>query len=330
VTSAAASPTGQPTDGQERASVAVVIVTYNSGHFVDRCLESIARCSELRSLIHVTIVDNNSTDGTTERLRGFEGLRLSIIENERNLGFAGAVNRGLAATQSEFVLLLNPDTVLPPGVVDSMVEFMAAHPEAGIASPKLVLQDGSIDPACHRGFPTPWASVCYFAGLERLFPRFRLVNGYHRWDLPLDREHEIDAVSGAFLFARRSVLEQIGGLDERFFMYGEDIDACLRARQLGHRVYFVPQETVLHVKGTSAGIHRHSFHASPANRATRFRTLNAFHDSMLLFYDKHYADRYPRLVGGAMRAGIGLRRRLTSRRLARAMKDLQGGPPGSP
>ncbi len=306
----------------QKATVAIIIVSYNSGYFVDRCLQSIAETSQECSNISVVVVDNNSTDGTDERLRGFEGLRLTILKNDANVGFAAAANRGLAATESEYVLLLNPDTLLPPGVIDRMESFMEEHPEAGIASPKLVMQDGEIDPACHRGYPTPWASVAYFSGLEKLFPRTRLFNGYHRWDLPLQETHEVDAVSGAFMFARRGVLEEIDGLDERFFMYGEDIDACLRARERGHRVFYVPSETVVHIKGTSTGIQAHSLKTSLASRATRVRTLNAFYDSMLFFYNKHYAKRYPRAVGAAMRTGIGARRWIARRKLNRAIRDL--------
>jgi GT2 family glycosyltransferase len=301
--------------------VTIIIVAYNSGHYLDECLQSIAAARHERVCVEVVIVDNHSSDGTIDRLRGFEGLRLSIIENERNVGFAAAANRGIAATDGDYVLLLNPDTLLTPGVIDEMARFMDQHPEAGIVSPKLVMQDGRIDPACHRGFPTPWASATYFMGLERLFPRRRLFNGYHRWDLPLDQAHEVDAVSGAFLFARRRLLRAMGGLDERFFMYGEDIDACLRAREHGYKVYYTPAATVVHIKGTSTGIGQ-SAKVSCATGATRMRMVNTFHDSMVTFYDKHYAAKYPRPVGSAMKAGIGAHRWVAKKRLVRSMKNF--------
>ena len=301
--------------------ITVVIVAYNSGFYLDQCLQSLAACQVAGARLDVIVVDNASTDGSIERLRGFEGLRLCFLENDQNLGFAAAANRGIRATNGDFVLLLNPDTVLAPGTIETMMAFMEEHPEAGIATARLVLQDGRIDPACHRGFPTPWASVTYFTGLERLFPRKRAFNGYHRWDLPLDRPHEVDAVSGAFLFARRNVLDEIGGLDERYFMYGEDIDACLRARHLGYKVYYTPAATVVHIKGTSTGI-GHAPKISRATCATRMRMVDAFHDSMLVFYEKHYTDRYPAPVGAAMRAGIGLHRRFARRRVKRAIREL--------
>lgn len=313
---------GNGQQATKQTTVAVIIVAYNSGTYLDRCLESLAQTESPGIGLTVTVVDNNSIDGTPERLTGFEGLRLQLLRNDRNVGFAAAANRGIRATESEYVLLLNPDTVVGPRVIRRMVEFLGDHPDAGIVSPKLVMEDGRIDPACHRGFPTPWASVSYFTGLERLFPRVRLFNGYHRWDLPLEEPHEVDAISGAFFFARRAVLEAIGGFDEAFFMYGEDIDACLRAREQGFRVYYDPRETVLHVKGTSTGIQAHSLVASQANRAARVRTLDAFYDSMLVFYDKHYARRYPRLVGALMRTGIAVRRRQARRSLKRALRSV--------
>jgi GT2 family glycosyltransferase len=158
------------------------------------------------------------------------------------------------------------------------------------------------------------------AGLERLFPRSRLFNGYHRWHLPLDEAHEVDAVSGAFMLMRRSLLCEVGLLDERFFMYTEDVDLCLRAREAGHSVVYDPAVSVLHVKGTSSGIKRHSDAVSQAALETRRRALNAFYDSTKAFYDKHYARRYPRPLKWAVHGTVEMARPLANYRLRRRMR----------
>jgi GT2 family glycosyltransferase len=310
-------------EAPEQRSVAVVIVSFNSWQFLQGCLESLSRADRGGGPIEVVVVDNASTDGTRENLRscGHPGLRL--IENETNAGFAAAANAGIRATQSDYILLLNPDTVVSATVIGAMVAFMEEHPEAGIASPKLVLQDGRIDPGCHRGFPTPWASFTYMAGLEKLFPRNRLFNGYHRWHLPLDATHEVDAVSGAFMLMRRSMLDEIGLMDERFWMYTEDVDLCLRAREAGYRVYYHPCETVLHVKGTSTGIKRHSDRISRADFATRSRALNAFYDSTKAFFDKHYARRYPKPLTWLVHGVVEGARPVANHRLRRRMERVR-------
>jgi GT2 family glycosyltransferase len=314
-------------EAPKRRSVAVVIVSFNSWQFLQGCLESLGRTSREGGPIEVVVVDNASTDGTRENLRscGHPGLRL--IENESNSGFAAAANAGIRATESEYILLLNPDTVVSPTVIGAMVAFMEEHPEAGIASPKLVLQDGRIDPGCHRGFPTPWASLTYMTGLEKLFPKNRLFNGYHRWHLPLDETHEVDAVSGAFMLMRRSMLDEIGLMDERFWMYTEDVDLCLRAREAGYRVYYHPCETVLHVKGTSTGIKRHSDRISRADFATRSRALNAFYDSTKAFFDKHYAHRYPKPLTWLVHGAVEGARPVANHRLRRRMERVRRARP---
>ncbi len=304
----------------ERATVDIIIVAFNSGEFLDSCLDSIGAGTPAGLAINVLVVDNASTDGTADRAEVRTEPWLRVKRNERNVGFAAAANIGIRETHGEYVLLLNPDTVLSPEAIGAAVTFLRETDDAAIVSPKLVLQDGSIDPGCHRGFPTPWASFTYLAGLEKLFPKARLLNGYHRWDLPLDKVHAVDAVSGAFMLFRRSLVDRIGLFDERFFMYAEDVDFCMRAKQAGGLVYYDPRQEVVHIKGTSTGIKRHSDHISRANLETRKRALNAFYDSTKLFYDKHYAERNPRVLKWAVHSAVELTRPLANWRLKRRMR----------
>jgi GT2 family glycosyltransferase len=303
--------------------ISVVIVAFNSGRYIEQCLDSIRASETSRFRTEIIVVDNASTDGTAAWVEQAAGDGVRLVKNSENVGFAKAANIGIRASSGDYVLLLNPDTAVSPRAISTALDFLQTHPGAGIVTVKLELQDGRIDPGCHRGFPTPWASLTYLVGLERLFPKWRLVNGYHRWDLPLDRAHEVDAISGAFMLVRRQLLCDVGLFDERFFMYAEDVDLCLRAREAGYRVYFQPSETVLHVKGTSTGIKRHSAHFSQADLETRSRALNAFYDSTKAFFDKHYAAKYPRPLKWAVHATVEAARPVANFRLRRRMKGVK-------
>jgi N-acetylglucosaminyl-diphospho-decaprenol L-rhamnosyltransferase len=177
------------------------------------------------------------------------------------------------------VLLLNPDTVLPPTALVDMLAFMAAHPEAGIAGPKLVLPDGRLDLACRRSFPTPEVSFYRMVGLSRLFPRSRRFGRYNMTFLDENQVAEVDSVVGAFMLVRGEAIRQVGLLDERFFMYGEDLDWALRIKRAGWKVYYNPAVQVLHVKRAAS---RHSSKAQIE-----------FHRASRLFYYKHYAASTP-------------------------------------
>ena len=159
-----------------------------------------------------------------------ESLNIDLITNKTNVGFAAANNQGIRASRGRYVLLLNSDTEVASGALSELVGYMDEHRGVGAMTARVNLADGSIDPACHRGFPTPWASLTYFIGLERLFPSTRLFGQYHQGYKSMGETHDVDCISGAFFLIRRSVIDTIGLLDEKFFMYGEDIDWCFRIR----------------------------------------------------------------------------------------------------
>jgi GT2 family glycosyltransferase len=189
------------------------------------------------------------------------------------------------------VLLLNPDTLLPAGGLDALVQRLREHPEAGIVGPKLLRPDGSMHLACRRSFPTPPVAFYRLSGLSRLFPRSRRFGQYNLTYADPDQAMEVDAVCGACLLIRRAVIDRIGLLDERFFMYGEDLDWCLRARQAGWAVRYEPEVVVRHQHGA-------------ASRKRALRTTFHFFRAMDLFYRKHYVRRYHPLVTGMVRTGI--------------------------
>lgn len=280
--------------------LAIVIVNYNTREDLDRCLGSIARSEGDFSRV-VIVVDNASTDGSAEMVRAKHPWVDRLIVTDHNGGYAYANNIGLRAlgfgeeapTNSlpRYVLLLNPDTILPPTALKEMLDFMDRSPDVGAAGPKLVRQDGRLDLACRRSFPTPAVSFYRMVGLSKLFPSSPRFGRYNMTFLDPDLETDVDAVVGAFMLMRAEALQEAGLLDEAFFMYGEDLDLCYRIKEKGWRIVYHPQVTVVHVKGASS------------RKASR-RAIAAFYDAMRIFHNKHYRASTPALVNVLIDLGI--------------------------
>lgn len=265
--------------------VAIVIVNYNVRDLLRTCLRSVY-ASQGGVAVDVWVVDNGSLDGSAAMvLSEFPQAHLRIAS--QNLGFAGANNLALreilqdpssSGRGARYVLLLNPDTELPPTALVDMVKFLDLHAEAGAAGPRLVLADGSLDLACRRSFPTPEVAFYRLFGLSRVFPRSRRFNRYNLNYLADDAVAEVDSVVGAFMLVRLEVVRAIGLLDEAFFMYGEDLDWALRIKQAGWCVLYNGAVTVFHYKRASS-------------RQRTARSLVAFYQAMLIFFQKHYATQ---------------------------------------
>lgn len=282
----------------------VSIVNFNAGDFLLQCLKSLDNQKEVG--LDVWVVDNGSTDGSLERAKQvFPNLH--YITNGSNLGFAKAHNLVLKNLKTDYILILNPDVKVLPGTLKSVLDFMDNNSEIGIASCRVVQEDGKIDLASHRGFPTPWAAFLYFVmGDGRL---------YHLTDRDMNKPHEVDAVSGAFLMTKRSVLDEIGLFDEDYFMYAEDIDLCYRAKKAGLKVMYLPQVSVVHFKGISSGIKKHTQDISQASLYSRKKALDAFYQTMEIFYKKHLAEEYPVFINWLVYLGINLKWALAKRGL---------------
>lgn len=295
-------------------TLAIVIVNYNTRDLLRDCLRSLAE-GAARSAPEVWVVDNASSDGSAAMVqREFPHVRL--ISNARNGGYAYANNlalrqilegRGSAPTAAEpapgarpqpatpdYILLLNPDTVTPPGALDGLVGYMEARPEVGAAGPKLLLADGSLDLACRRAFPTPAVALYRMTGLSRLFPRSPRFARYNMTYLDPDTETEVDSVVGACMLVRGAVVREVGLLDESFFMYGEDLDWAYRIKQYGWRIMYVPSVTVHHYK-----------RASSSQRP--FRSIRHFYNAMRVFHRKHFAATTPAPLNLLIEAGITLK-----------------------
>ena len=276
--------------------LSIIVVSFNTKDITLQTIQKAQNALKKGSLRwEIIVVDNNSHDGSPEAIKKIaDGVRVKALFNKENTGFGKPNNQGVAISTGRYVLYLNSDVYVPEvPLFDALIKQMDSHPKRGAMTARVELQNGSIDPASHRGFPTVWRSFCYYAGLERLTANIPLLNrlfgGYHLTSRPLSTIHEIDAPTGAFFLVRRSILDTLGGFDEEFFMYGEDIDLSYRIKQLGYSIVYDPTYTVLHLKYQS-GIKNKN------NSAIRTKTKGYFYDSMAIFYRKHYEQNYPAWV----------------------------------
>lgn len=272
--------------------VSIIIVNYNTRQLTLDCLESVY-ASRTAYHYELIVVDNASHDGSVEAIRTAYP-KVQMIANRDNTGFAVANNQGMGIARGRYILLLNSDTVVQPDTLEVMIGFMDGHPEMGASGCKVILPDGSLDKACKRGFPTPSASFYYAFGLSRLFPDRPKFNQYQLGHLSPEDEYPIDCLVGAFMLVRREVVEQVGGLDETFFMYGEDVDWCYRIKEAGWGIYYYPRTYIVHYKGASA-------------RRKPMKIVYEFHRAMWVFHRKHYAKQYSLFTNTAVWLGISLK-----------------------
>lgn len=280
----------------------IIILNYNGRFWLKQTLETLKKAylQETKLQVKVIVVDNNSSDDSVKMLRqSFRWAELIVLEE--NIGFAGGNNAALATVTSAYVMLLNSDTeITEQSNFDQLIEVMEETADIAVITPKVVLSDGELDPACHRGEPTLWASLSYFLGLETLFPNSKLFSEYHQYYKDLNTIHEIDACSGAAMVVRMSAVKQVGYLDDQFFMYGEDLDWCKRFRDAGYRILYYPLVTVLHHK------YKSGIQSQKGNLSSK--TKHHFYDTMLQYFDKHYADKYPKWVRTTIKKLIQLKK----------------------
>ncbi len=291
--------------------LSIIIVSYNTLDFLKECIESIEKNTE-KFNYEIIVVDNISSDNSVEMVKK-EFPQVLLIESSENLGFSKANNLGVKKSKGRYILFLNPDTLVYKDSLFGMVKFMDGHKEAGAATCKLVMPDGRLDDASHRGFPNPWTSLSYFSGLSKLFPSSKLFGGYNLSFMDLSKTHEIDACAGAFMMVRREAGEKIGWWDEDYFFYGEDLEFCFRLKEKGWKIYFVPSVSALHYKGVSGGIKKVSQKITTASIETKIRATNWRFSAMKIFYRKHYQNNYPFFLTWFVMGGINLKHWMTLR-----------------
>ncbi len=241
----------------------VIIVSWNVRDLLRRCLQSVASqpspvnhhgsslsTVDYRLTTEVIVVDNASTDGTVEMLRAeFPDVRL--IANAGNAGFTHANNQALAQSQGRYLFLLNPDTELRTGALQTMIDYMAVHPRVGIIGPQLFYGDGTLQ-SSRRRFPTLATAFLESTKLQQWFPRNRVLTRYYMLDTRDDVTQQVDWINGSAMFVRREMYDQIGGFDEGFFMYSEELDWCYRAKEAGWQIVYLPAAQVTHYEGKSS------------------------------------------------------------------------------
>ncbi len=268
------------------ALISVIMVTFQSMQVLSWCLESLEKCSSSNEL-EIWMVDNHSQDGTWEWLERYTKGKynkpfadIHLLRLNDNMGYAYANNIALKRARGDYFLLLNPDTLVSENAIQVCVEKIKSDPSIGAITCRLQLGNGEMDNACHRSFPTLWNSFSYFSGLSKAFPQSSTFSGYQLTYLEKSGSYPVDAISGAFLMLTKVVYDTIGGLDEDYFMYGEDIDYCYQLKRKGFLVWYEGSVTTIHFKGGNGG---------KKSKAS----LKHFYESMIIFLQKNYKEYYP-------------------------------------
>lgn len=260
--------------------LSVIIVNYNVKYYLDQCIRSVLRAfEEMNTPAEIIVVDNHSADGSVDYLEQRYPQKLypmvHFVRSAHNLGFARANNIAIRQSRGEYVLLLNPDTIVGEDALKASVDFMDVHEDAGAVGVRMLGAQGRRAMESRRGLPTPMVSFFKMLGFCNRWPHHRLFGKYYMGYLPWDEPSQIEVVSGAYCMLRRKALDEVGLLDEDFFMYGEDIDLSYRVLKGGYHNYYLPVD-ILHYKGEST-------------QKSSFRYVHVFYEAMLIFFRKHYS-----------------------------------------
>jgi O-antigen biosynthesis protein len=272
-------------------NLSVIIVSYNVKEFLHQTLLSVQKAAKGINC-EIWVVDNASLDGTAAFIkRSFPEVKL--IANKENLGFGKANNQALKDASGKYVLFLNPDTIVQDDTFTKMIRYMDANEQIGLSGCKILNADGTLQAACRRSMPTPGVAIPKMLGLSRLFPKSRFFGRYNLTYLDPDESYSVDAVSGSFMFARTALMQELGGFDEAFFMYGEDLDLCYRVKKAGFDVWYAAETSIIHYKGESS-------------RFAPFDSIVAFYKAMDIFVAKHFSQSYSLIFTILLRLGIAL------------------------
>ncbi|MBK9272192.1 MAG: glycosyltransferase [Saprospiraceae bacterium] len=259
--------------------LSIIIVSYNVRFFLEEAIASAFRAAEgIES--EIIVVDNASADDSCEMIRTLFP-KVKLIESDLNLGFGKANNLGLKIATGEYILFLNPDTIVAGDALQICLSYLEEHPEYGACGVRMLDGSGKILPESKRGFPTPWVSFCKMLGLHKLFPHSKLFNGYYLGHLSYEENQDIEVLSGAFIFVRKKVLDQIGGFDEKYFMYGEDIDLSTRILRSGCKIAYLSNARIVHYKGEST-------------KKSSLSYFKSFYEAMLIFSEKYMSQNNKR------------------------------------
>jgi len=272
--------------------LSVIIVNYNVEFFLDQCLDSVKKAIK-NSSIEVIVIDNDSVDGSLTMLEK-KYPEIQLIINKENVGFSKANNQGISIAKGKYVLLLNPDTVIEESTFDKTIAFMEDHPDSGGLGVRMIDGSGVFLPESKRGLPTPKVAFYKIFGLSKLFPRSKKVGQYHLGHLSEFETNEVDILSGAFMLMRKKALDEVGLLDEDFFMYGEDIDLSYRIQQAGYKNYYFADTKIIHYKGEST-------------KKSSVNYVIVFYNAMVIFAKKHFTGKNAKSFSFLINSAIYLR-----------------------
>jgi len=272
--------------------LSVIIVNFNVKYFLEQCLFSV-RKSAAQLDVEIIVVDNHSEDGSLDYLQP-RFPEVKFIANETNIGFAKACNLGLKCSGGELVLFLNPDTIVPEDCFSKCIGFFETHLDCGAIGVQMVDGSGNFLKESKRSFPSPSTSLYKLFGLSLLFPKSKIFGRYHLGHLDKNTDHEVDVLAGAFMMVRKKVLDEIGGFDETFFMYGEDVDLSYRIQKAGYKNYYFAETTIIHFKGEST-------------RRGSLNYVRLFYNAMSIFVHKHYGRTRAGIFAAAIHLAIWIR-----------------------
>lgn len=285
--------------------LSVIIVNYNVEYFLEQCLNSVLKATKEINA-EVFVVDNNSIDGSVEMVKE-KFPEVILFDNQQNLGFSKANNQAMHESKGEYILLLNPDTVVEEDTFQKCIDFMDNHPDTGGLGVRMIDGKGKFLPESKRGLPTPTVAFYKIFGLSRLFPKSKQFGKYHLGYLDEFETNEIEILSGAYMFMRKATLEKVGLLDEAFFMYGEDIDLSYRITQVGYKNYYLPDAQIIHYKGEST-------------KKSSINYVFVFYRAMVIFAEKHFSQKNAKLFSFFINMAIYFRAGLAL--LSRFLKKI--------
>jgi len=273
--------------------LSILIPTYNAHEWIQGCLDSI-RLHHPSTAYEIIVVDDRSSDDTVEIVRRIYP-DVQVFANETNVGFGKTVNVGLRAARGDYILVLNNDTWMHEGALDALIGYLDAHPDTGIVGPRVLNSDGSLQQQCRRRIPTPSAALLYFSGVAKLFPKNPRIAGYLMTATDEHQTTEVDAVSGACLMVRREVVDRIHGFDPEYYLYGEDMDFCWRAKLAGWKVVYFPGAAITHFGGQGG-----------TGKKKIYATIE-WHRAMWIFYRKHRAPKVSLPERALVYSGIAIK-----------------------
>ena len=276
-------------------SVSLLIVSYNVRQYIAHAIDAIIK-SDLDDF-EIIIIDNNSFDNTASYLKErYSHLRqIKIVQNQKNIGFGKAINQAASLAKGQYYLILNPDTIIQEETISTLKEYLDSNPEVGTVGPKILNADGTLQLACKRSFPTLGVALPKLLGFSRIFPKSKWAGKYNLTYLDEDEISSVDAISGSCMFIRSFLFHELKGFDERFFMFGEDLDLCSRIWKNNYEIHYVPTTQIVHYQGESV-------------KSAPFDSINAFYNAMILFVDKHFSFGTGWLMKFAIRCGIYIRK----------------------